>query len=676
MSTAHIALNRFGYGLRRGESVPANSVRYLLTQMDRFDPAPQAIAGREDYTDKPGEILQMLRRLRQERQRAAAGAMAAMADMPERAGAANGLPEEFVQAYMRAGQALRADIGLRTNLAVASPTPFIERLVHFWSNHFSVTAQKPGTHYMVANHEFGAIRPHVLGKFSDMLKAAVLHPAMLLYLDQFQSVGPNSQFMQLRRRRQTQGGPQGLNENLAREILELHTLGVGGGYSQADVTEFARALTGWTVDGLSRAARFSESKGAGAAWVGIAHEPGQRQMLGRSYRDSGAQQAVEIIEDLASAVPMRRLLSGDVGSGKTVVFLTCAAAMVESGHRVAIMVPSDALVHQTVATCAKHLPHLSVAVVSGDRCDDWQQAALVVGTTALVARAPEAFDLVICDEQHKFSRPQREAILADRAHLLEVSATAIPRTQALVELGLTQCTQLHGCPVPKRIATRIWTNDSRRALFGEIHAAIARGEQIIVVYPGRRAAEDAGDAVKEREAGRRVYSVADFVDSWIDAFGAKVRCCHGGLSSEANRQALDDMHTGKAQILVATTLIEVGVDLPSVRRAVVVQADRFGLSQLHQIRGRVARGGGEGHCDLFLPLDVSAEAMDRLQVLVDHTDGFVVASADCAQRGSGDITQGGVRQKGAMPKSPFTGREVSHGALEQAAAALHQACSH
>jgi uncharacterized protein (DUF1800 family) len=206
-----------------------------------------------------------------------------------------------VQSYQRAGQTLRGDIGLRTNLAVASPTPFVERLVHFWSNHFSVTAQKPGTHYQVANHEFAAIRPHVLGRFSDMLKAAALHPAMLLYLDQFQSVGPNSQFMAFRRRRPQagEGAPQGLNENLAREILELHTLGVDGGYSQTDVTEFARALTGWTIDGLRRGERFTESRANGAAYITIAHEPGARTVLGRSYRDDGAGQALAILDDLA-----------------------------------------------------------------------------------------------------------------------------------------------------------------------------------------------------------------------------------------------------------------------------------------------------------------------------------------------------------------------------------------
>ncbi len=195
---------------------------------------------------------------------------------------------------------LAQDIAARVNIAVASPTPMVERLVHFWSNHFSVAVGKPGTQFEVATHEFTAIRPHVLGRFSDMLKAAVLHPAMLLYLDQFQSIGPNAAFAQ-RRRRQPEGQdrPRGLNENLAREVLELHTLGVDGGYSQDDVTELARALTGWTVPGIGRVGRFAEDQPSGAAFVTLVHEPGGRKVLGRSYAEAGAGQALAILDDLA-----------------------------------------------------------------------------------------------------------------------------------------------------------------------------------------------------------------------------------------------------------------------------------------------------------------------------------------------------------------------------------------
>ena len=144
-------------------------------------------------------------------------------------------------------------VAARTAIALASPTPFAERLVHFWANHFAVSADKLAVIGMAGLLEFEAIRPNIGRRFADMLVAVEQHPAMLLYLDQAQSIGPELQagvFVARRRRQQQQ--QRGLNENLAREILELHTLGVNGGYTQADVTELARALTGWTIAGLAR----------------------------------------------------------------------------------------------------------------------------------------------------------------------------------------------------------------------------------------------------------------------------------------------------------------------------------------------------------------------------------------------------------------------------------------
>lgn len=327
MSKPSIALNRFGYGLRLGEIVPGDPARYLFAQMDAFDPAPAVLTDREDTSEKAGEILEMLRGMRRERQSGADNTMNGPAMDPQQQPGAdplNGLPPEVRRSYQTAGRTLREDAGLRTRIAITSATPMMERLAHFWSNHFSVTAQKPGTHFQVGNHEFSAIRPHVLGKFSDLLKAAVLHPAMLLYLDQFQSVGPNSPFQQRRgqrqgRRQANDGRPRGLNENLAREILELHTLGVDGGYDQNDVTEFARALTGWTINGLARIERFSEPQPGGAAFAEFAHEPGSRQVLGRSYREGGAGQALAVLDDLANhpstarfiAVKLARHFAGD-----------------------------------------------------------------------------------------------------------------------------------------------------------------------------------------------------------------------------------------------------------------------------------------------------------------------------------------------------------------------------
>ena len=321
MTPASIALSRFGYGMRPGDGVPdagaSKAQDFLLRQLDTYDPAPADIARRASTKGKTGETLQMLRSLREKAQsmaapdmdQEAADGMEAMAPGNARNARLAGLPPEYQAKLAEARNVAVNDVTLRVNTALTSPTPLMERMVHFWSNHFSVSVGKPGTQFEVGPHEFTAIRPHVLGRFADMLKAAVLHPAMLLYLDQFQSVGPNAPFQQRGRRRPNPQAPRGLNENLAREVLELHTLGVGGGYSQADVTEFARALTGWTVPGIGRVGRFAEDQTTGAAFVALAHEPGPRKVLGRSYPAGGTAQATAILDDLAAHPATARFIA-------------------------------------------------------------------------------------------------------------------------------------------------------------------------------------------------------------------------------------------------------------------------------------------------------------------------------------------------------------------------------
>ncbi len=313
MTKASIALNRFGYGLRAGDAAlssrAADPVADLLQQLRRFDPRPSALAARPDASGEAGELIAIIRDSRAEARRAAAMAGEGAKTEPEtdsmREERFNALPPEYRDKLIAARGRYRADVATRVAIAVETPNPFAERLVHFWANHFSVSAGKQGTPFEVGNHEFNAVRPNAFGKFSDLLKAAVLHPAMLLYLDQYQSVGPNSP-SQMRAQGRNGAKPgtvgrrgRGLNENLAREVLELHTLGVAGGYSQSGVTELARALTGWTLRGFTRLARFAEDKPGGAAFIAMAHEPGTRTVLGRSYPDTGARQAMDILDDLA-----------------------------------------------------------------------------------------------------------------------------------------------------------------------------------------------------------------------------------------------------------------------------------------------------------------------------------------------------------------------------------------
>ncbi len=290
MSEISIAMNRFGLGYRRGQDVPSAPRRWLLGQLGSFDPTPPALAGRRTDTAMVTKLfaeIQGARRMRRQARQAG----------PE--------GEEDLAAAMktlRGGrQTYTEDVVMRGQVAATTDTPFAERLVHFWANHFAVSVTKPQAATLVGPHEFNAIRPHIGGKFADLLKAAVLHPAMLVYLDQFQSVGPGSPSMQRRRGRQRSNRrDRGLNENLAREILELHTLGVKGGYSQDDVTEFAKAMTGWTISGLRRARRFSVDMGNGTAFVSIAHEPGARTVMGRKYAQDDHTQALAVLDDLAS----------------------------------------------------------------------------------------------------------------------------------------------------------------------------------------------------------------------------------------------------------------------------------------------------------------------------------------------------------------------------------------
>ena len=292
MAQTYLALNRFGLGWRAGDPPPPRDVAALLKgDLARYDPAPPAIAALvsrrvaveafKDYRDD--------RRARREGE-----AMGATPEMVAR---------DVRVHYLDAAAA-------RIQQAAVTDTPFAERLVHFWANHFAVSVQSLPVATLAGDFENRAIRPHIMGKFGDLLKAAALHPAMLLFLDQAQSVGPGSMLAKRVGNRPAPadgGAPRklGLNENLAREILELHTLGVRSVYGQSDVTAFARALTGWTVAGMGqRADRLLERMGAraepgDAVFVAPMHEPGVQTILGKRYGGAGQDQSLAVLSDLA-----------------------------------------------------------------------------------------------------------------------------------------------------------------------------------------------------------------------------------------------------------------------------------------------------------------------------------------------------------------------------------------
>lgn len=274
-----IAATRFGLGARPGEIAAASA-----------DPKAWLIAQiRPEGADQPPppnptsvERLQALYDYRAERK-----------DIrQEKAADPAKVSEAQAEAFKMAQKQLNGEIAkeflARAQLAAATPASFRERWTLFWANHFTVAAVKQQSAVVCGAFEREAIRPNVFGRFEDLLVASSRHPGMLLYLDQAQSFGPDSQAAMRRK--------VGLNENLAREILELHTVGVDAGYTQADVTEFARALTGWSVGGPNE----SDDRRGRYVYRAIAHEPGPRTVMGRRYADSGEGQARQVLKDLAA----------------------------------------------------------------------------------------------------------------------------------------------------------------------------------------------------------------------------------------------------------------------------------------------------------------------------------------------------------------------------------------
>ena len=277
--SATSAANRFGLGARPGElqRIDPDPRGWLLAQLGPA-PAPAALAGLPSSADYLGQYRRLQQMRRQARQGGGGDAKAAQ-----------------MQAGQLLRQGLQRELLLRQQVAATADDGFRERLVRFWSNHFAISVDKRVAALFAAPMEREAIRPHANGRFADLLLAVERHPGMLLYLDNAQSVGADSRAAQQaerRRQRTGQGVRRGLNENLAREILELHTLGVDAGYTQQDVTEFARAITGWSVDpnaGGSDAFLFRPA----------AHEPGARRVFGSTYRQDGEAQGVAILHALA-----------------------------------------------------------------------------------------------------------------------------------------------------------------------------------------------------------------------------------------------------------------------------------------------------------------------------------------------------------------------------------------
>lgn len=280
-SAAWIAVHRFGMGARPGElsAVAADPRGWLLSQLDAPPPSPD----REALPDHMAL------------QRDAAAERA-----EDRAAKAGGDKGKRVRRYQR--RTLRAEARARLRDAARTDAPFHERLVRFWSDHFTTSATQRRARHLVGAHEREAIRPHVTGRFADMLLASTQHPAMLLYLDNAGSIRPDT--------RRAQRRDKGLNENLAREILELHTLGVDGGYRQEDVVALAELITGWTVFGGPPGFRLDLERPHGFTFRPDLHQPGRKTLLGRRYSGGGVAEGEAALRDLAAHPATARFLAG------------------------------------------------------------------------------------------------------------------------------------------------------------------------------------------------------------------------------------------------------------------------------------------------------------------------------------------------------------------------------
>jgi ATP-dependent DNA helicase RecG len=362
--------------------------------------------------------------------------------------------------------------------------------------------------------------------------------------------------------------------------------------------------------------------------------------------------ALEAIDtDLITARPMQRLLMGEVGSGKTVVALYALLRAVEHGYQGALMAPTETLAEQHFATIQALMPGepvpagLLTGSTSGARRNDLLgklssgELSLIVGTHALIEEGVRfaRLGVAVVDEQHRFGVRQRAALDAkgsedDRPHVLHMTATPIPRTLALLGYGDLDFTLLRERPKGRRpVQTFVCATERERArAYERIREELRAGRQAFVVCP----------LVEESEALQARAATVEFErlrDGELKGFG--VVLMHGQLRPAAKQAAMAAFASGAADVLVATSVIEVGIDVPNATVMLVEDADRYGISQLHQLRGRIGRGEHPSLCILFGPKDSA-----RLRALAQHSDGFEVAEIDLQLRGEGELV--GTRQHG------------------------------
>ena len=372
-----------------------------------------------------------------------------------------------------------------------------------------------------------------------------------------------------------------------------------------------------------------------------------------SFSPTGAQRRAveEILTDMSGETSMNRLLQGDVGSGKTLVAAAAIWACIRAGYQAALLAPTEILASQHAENLNRLLSPfgMRIALLTGGMKaaarrttlaairDD--EADLIVGTHAILSEGVEfaRLGLAVVDEQHRFGVRQR-GLLAEKAanpHLLVMSATPIPRTLGLLMYGDLDISILDELPPGRKpVKTRCITGKKRADLYGFLDREIDSGRQVYIVCP---AIEDAG--------GSGLNAVKSYYEDIAKAYlpDRRVGLMHGKLKPKEKAEVMDDFKSGRLDALVSTTVIEVGVDVPNATVMVIENAERYGLSALHQLRGRVGRGAAESWC--FLVSDNASESVQkRLKFLCSTSDGFAVAQYDLETRGPGDFF--GSRQHG------------------------------
>jgi len=361
----------------------------------------------------------------------------------------------------------------------------------------------------------------------------------------------------------------------------------------------------------------------------------------------------EIEADLRRDRPMQRLLQGDVGSGKTVVALYALLRAVESGGQAALMAPTETLAEQHFLTVDDLLTRLGVrsilltsalpakehaaarAAIAGGEID------VAIGTHALIQKDVDFRNLLVAvvDEQHRFGVEQRQALSAGRApHTLHLTATPIPRTLALTVYGDLSVSEIARPPAERKAVLTSWVTEERSAeAYRRLRRHLEAGRQAYVVCPLIEESATSEARAAEAEAGRLRRA---------ELRGLRVGCLHGKLRPADRRSLMASFKACELDVLVATTVIEVGVDVPNATIMIVQEADRFGLAQLHQLRGRVGRGAEQSYCLLVSRAkeEITESAQARLEALVRTTDGFELAELDLELRGEGQLL--GTRQAG------------------------------